>query len=488
MNIILISLDTLRASRLSGYGYAKPTSPHLDRIAAEGVLFERCYAGDIPTEVAHTGVFTGKIGLTTGVVSHGSKLVRLRRSVPWMPARLCSAGFKTSAVDNLYLLQEWFARGYQHYTNSGHFVRWIDGETVNQLALPWLEAHKDESFFLFLHYWDAHTPYVPPDAYIPEFYDSSRDPFDPGNRSMEPAYDHPTYPLLKEHLYDAAGYVTDCDYYEALYDAEIRYLDDCLKELDDHLDRLGIRDDTLLVLFGDHGESLTEHDTYWMHSGLYESTVHVPLILRWPGRIPAGRRVRGFVQHTDIMPTILEAARSDPAPGIRVDALADPEGMDGRSLWASIMGTEDGIHDRIYLSECSWQAARGIRTERYKYIRTYDSGLFGRPPTELFDLVADPGEVVNLVEREPAIASAFDNELTGWVTARLNGGDDPMERQLREAGLPSNRRVEHLVTSTGMTWEEWCREPSRHRFDRALKRARHEEAFRQLVAQLRSEG
>lgn len=196
MKIIMISLDTLRASRLSGYGYTKPTSPHMDRIAAQGVLFEQAYAADIPTEVAHTGIFTGKIGLTTGVVSHGSELTHLPKSVPWLPTMLRSAGFTTSAVDNLYQLKEWFARGYRYYTNSVGGNRWIDGVTVNELAFPWIEAHREDHFFLFLHYWDAHTPYLPPADYVPEFYDSGRDPYDPANRSMERAYNHPAYPFF----------------------------------------------------------------------------------------------------------------------------------------------------------------------------------------------------------------------------------------------------------------------------------------------------
>ncbi len=171
MKIILISLDTLRASRLSSYGYRKLTSPYLDRIAQEGVLFERAFAADIPTEVAHTGVYTGKIGLTTGIVSHGSSLTQLPKSTPWLPTMLKSAGFNTAAVDNLYQLKEWFARGYRYYLNSAGGKRWIDGKTVNGLAMPWLDAHKDESFFLFLHYWDTHTPYLPPEETIKDFYD-----------------------------------------------------------------------------------------------------------------------------------------------------------------------------------------------------------------------------------------------------------------------------------------------------------------------------
>ncbi len=147
MNIVFVSLDTLRASRLGCYGYGKPTSPYLDSIAAQGALFERAYATDIPTEVAHTGIFTGKMGLSTGIVSHGSPLTQLPKKEPWLPALLRSHGFTTGAVDNLYQLKEWFARGYRYYINSVGNKRNIDGRTVNELAFPWIREHKDEPFF-----------------------------------------------------------------------------------------------------------------------------------------------------------------------------------------------------------------------------------------------------------------------------------------------------------------------------------------------------
>jgi arylsulfatase len=471
VKIILVSLDTLRASRLGCYGYQLPTSPHLDRIASQGVLFERAFAADIPTEVAHTGVFTGKVGLTTGVVSHGSELSRLPKTTEWLPNLLRGAGFTTAAVDNLYQLKEWFARGFRYYINSVGGTRWIDGKTVNSLAFPWLEQHKDESFFLFLHYWDAHTPYLPPEEYIPQFYPSGRDPFDPGNRSMEGAYNHLAYPFFKHHHYDLIGPVTDSAYYDALYDAEIRYLDDRLKELDQHLEKLGIAEDTMLILFGDHGESLTEHDIYWDHCGLYEPTVHVPVIIRWPGRIEAGRRVPGLVQQVDLLPTILEAVRSGGDGGDapeRIDAskLADPPGLDGRSLWPAIRGEASGTHDVVFLSECAWQAARGIRTDRYKYIRTYDAGLFIRPECELYDLAEDPFETVNLAQTKPDLAAAFQRQLDEWAAVLLGGREDPMQRQIREAGLPFRRRIEQILAHSGLTWEEWRSDPRRERFDK----------------------
>lgn len=195
MNIVFISMDTMRASRLGCYGYEKPTSPYMDQIASQGVLFERAYAADIPTEVAHTGIFTGKVGLRTGVVSHGSPLTQLSKKESWLPSLLQNQGFTTAAVDNLYQLKEWFARGYRYYINSVQKTRSIDGKSVNELAFKWIREHKEDDFFLFLHYWDPHTPYQPPVSYVPDFYDQSRDPYDPANRSMHAAYNHAAYPF-----------------------------------------------------------------------------------------------------------------------------------------------------------------------------------------------------------------------------------------------------------------------------------------------------
>ncbi|WP_282940301.1 sulfatase [Paenibacillus sp. RC67] len=470
MKIIMISLDTLRADRLGCYGYPKPTSPHLDRIASEGVLMERAYAADIPTEVAHTAIFTGKVGLTTGIVSHGSDLAYLHKSVKWLPSMLKAAGFATCAIDNLYNLKEWFARGYQYYLNSSGPKRWIDGRTVNDLALPWICEHKEEDFFLFLHYWDAHTPYLPPEKYIEPFYDKNKDPYRKDGSGMISAYEHPAYPFFKHHHYKLLGPVTDAEYMNALYDAEIRYLDDLLRELDDTLEHLGIKEETLLVLFGDHGESLTEHDIYWDHCGLYEPTVHVPIIMRWPGNIPEGARVSGFVQHADLVPTVLEAAAKAATSERNKAAMATPDGIDGRSLWSSIQGETDGTLEEVFLSECAWQAARAIRTERYKLIRYYDPGLFQRPVTELYDLLHDPKELVNIADTEPELAEELEMKLNQHVRTKLAERPDPMLRQIQEAQLPFRRRIETILGEVGLTWGEWIRNPQRERYD-ALENA-----------------
>ncbi len=114
----------------------------------------------------------------------------------WLPTLLRDAGYTTAAVDNMYHMQEWFARGYQYYINSVGGTRWIDGRKVNDLAKRGLRSTRMKIFFLFLHYWDPHTPYLPPKEYIPQFYPSDRDPFAAIHNSIEPAYNHLAYPFF----------------------------------------------------------------------------------------------------------------------------------------------------------------------------------------------------------------------------------------------------------------------------------------------------
>ncbi|MBW7460058.1 hypothetical protein K0U00_38950, partial [Paenibacillus sepulcri] len=163
-----------------------------------------------------------------------------------------------------------------------------------------------------------------------------------------------------------------------------------------------------------------------------------------------------------------DAARMEAVSGIDQAKLKYPAVLDGRSLWPSISGEAEGTNDALLLSECAWQAARAIRTDRYKFIRTYDSGPFTRPPRELFDLTDDPAETVNLAERLPDVAEHLETRLNEWVERKLAGRADPMQRQLQEAGLPFRRRIEQILGSASLTWEEWYQNPQRERFDNAV--------------------
>ena len=168
MNILLVALDTVRADHLGCYGYGRATSPTLDRLAGEGARFERFYAPAIPTMPSYTTTFTGQFSITHGIVAHGQEKP-LDPARPWLPTLLMTAGYTTCAVDNLgTAMRPWFARGYEFYidpTMRSGKTHSAPCEDINARALPWLRAHANERFFLFIHYWDAHTPYLPPERY-----------------------------------------------------------------------------------------------------------------------------------------------------------------------------------------------------------------------------------------------------------------------------------------------------------------------------------
>jgi arylsulfatase A-like enzyme len=147
------------------------------------------------------------------------------------------------------------------------------------------------------------------------------------------------------------------------------------------------------------------------------------------------------------------------------DKLSIPSELDGRSLWPAIHGKVEGTHSKIYLSECAWQASRGIRTESFKYIRTLDSGVFNRPSRELYDLRTDPEETINLVKNYPELAENFDKDLDSWVQLMLQGREDPMIVQLREDGLPFRKRIEKILADINLTWDDWHENPLRERLE-----------------------
>jgi arylsulfatase A-like enzyme len=215
-----------------------------------------------------------------------------------------------------------------------------------------------------------------------------------------------TWEPFKWYFHEWMPGVTDAAYVINLYDGETAYMDRHLRPVFQAL--APVQDRTLVIVTADHGEILNEQLGYFDHHGLYEGNVRVPLILYWPGKLPAGRRVRGYVQNLDLAPTVLELA------GVR-----DHDGMEGLSLLPSIYGLRDGNYDELYLSEATWEVKRAIRTDRWKFIDSIEPDPHGRPMQELFDLEADPREQHNLVDELPEQARELHARLAAWLACRL---------------------------------------------------------------------
>jgi len=435
MRVVFVSMDTLRADRLSCLGHPRQLTPNLDRIAGEGALFTQAFATDIPTQPSHTAMFTGRFGVNTGIVSHFHPRAQLDLDVPWLPTLMRDHGYATGAVDHLFAMKDWFVRGYDDYMPPPGRSR-SPGSVINEIAFPWITKHADDDFFLFVHFWDAHIPYVPPSPHKERYTEASVGRQDPLiNQKLR---SRPTYPLFKQNLYDHLDVIPNLEYVADLYDAEVAYLDHEIGRLFNHLERHDLLDDTLVVLFGDHGEVMTEHDAWFDHAGLYDCVVHVPLILWAPGRVPVVR-TDAKVALIDVLPTVVELLGQDPVPGV-----------DGRSLLPLMRGETEGHRDAIMLSEATWQAKRGIRTEEWKFIRCYDPGVYPRAGIELYRLADDPDEQHDVAAEHPEVVAQMEALLDTWLDEQLLGRPDPMLTVIDD-GLPAVNRLDGIINGSPET-------------------------------------
>jgi arylsulfatase A-like enzyme len=421
---------------MSGYGYRKPTTPNLDEFAAQGALCRKLYCPSVPTQPNYTTTFTGQQSVTTGIVAHGGHN-ELPSDAPYLTEQLQRAGYTTVGFDNLPSMKNWFARGWTHQINPAlnrKYIQWSDWRDYNELAIPWLREHgSDNPFFMFMHYWDPHTPYLPPEEMWYDFYEGD-DPTDPDIDSLRPLLEGYWGSKWKQSWFERLpDELTDALFVEGLYDAEIRHVDEGFAQLMDALDDAGLADDTMVIVFSDHGELMFRHGIFFDHHGLYDPNIHVPLIVRWPDRIDAGTEVEKLLTHVNLAPTILEAA----------DAPI-PEAMEGESALDLLTeGSDRTLHEFLVTQECTWQMKWGLRTDRWKYIKARQEDLYGTPMAELYDLDADPGEFDNIAAKRPDVASQLDTKLEAWVAFMMRHND-----------LDEDPLVTHGIT-LGKDWEEW---------------------------------
>ena len=386
-SVILISIDTLRADHLSSYGFAHPTTPHIDAVAREGVLFRNVYSPVPVTLPAHSSMLTGTFPPSHGVRDNLHK--RLPDSALTLAELLKTKGFTTAAVISSFVLDHRFnlSQGFDSYDDRFQAVHKIGdlserkGDETTRLATQWLAAHGREPFFLFVHYYDPHDPYEPPEPFASRWAD------DP-------------------------------------YSGEVAFADHCVGEVIEKLKDLGLYDSTLIVITGDHGEMLGEHGELNHGFFIYESALKVPLIFRVPGRKALARQVDQPVSLIDIMPTIaglVGAPAQKQAQGLDLSPwlAGDRAGLGGRSLYA------ETVAPTTYYGASS---LLGVIVDRWKFIET------SRP--ELYDLRNDPGESNNLLQQETARADAMGRELKRIVATGLRprepGSDAGLDSSARE--------------------------------------------------------
>jgi arylsulfatase A-like enzyme/Flp pilus assembly protein TadD len=361
MPVVLISVDTLRADHLPVYGYTKVRTPAIDALAADGIVFERAYAHVPQTLPSHASILTGQLPFETGVRDNIGFTVRGDQET--LAGRLRAAGYATGGVVSAFVLRKetGISRGFDFFDDEmppaapdmpmGQVRR--SGADSLAVAERWMQGLSSPRFFLFLHTYDPHTPYRPPDRF-------------------------------KQY---------------APYDGEIAYSDEVVGHLMAWLKDRGWYDRALIIFLSDHGEGLGDHGEAEHGLFLYDSTIRVPFIVKMPGEAGRGRRVSAPVQHIDLVPTVLDYL-----------GIARPPALRGRSLRPLIEGSGAAGSDAGFYAESfygryhfGWSELYSLTDARYRFIKA--------PRPELYDLQTDRAESRNLAADRPQIVAAARTEI-----------------------------------------------------------------------------
>jgi arylsulfatase A-like enzyme len=460
LNIILIVIDALRARNLGCYNKEAQSSPNIDRIAEKGILFENCYACWNTTDQSLTSILTGRYPRTHGIIHHGDKITAAdlktfeSLNTKLLAEILKKKGYKTFAVD---WMGRWFKKGFDFYgyklkknllrrfiynlfslpylhlkyilanisllkiyagkRKSSTRSNWKglkdvlrtfrftfelaiiqDAGHLTNLAQELIDEVKNEKFFLFLHYWDTHSPYNCPKKYSPG-RKKARDPV---------------------------------DIYLSKYYGAVNYVDHNIGKLLEFLKENNLMDNTLLILTSDHGESLNEHDIFFDHHGLYDETTHVPFILNNPRGFMNTGKINEFVQHIDLVPTLCHL----------LNIVGEEFEFDGVSLMGLINGEKDKIRDFAFSEESYVQRKLALRTSHYKYIFAPDGvgkcnycQKVHNGPEELYDLDNNPQETVNIVQKDKAEAALMRQKLNDLICKLDNKKKRELNKKPPKNGL-----------------------------------------------------
>lgn len=396
INVILIVVDALRADHLGCYGYKRDTSPSIDQLAKEGVLFTQAFSHGSATRIAVPSILTSLYPSVHRVLNLGASLTD---EFITLPEILKNHGYLTAAfVGRQVTSFSNFSHRFDAYQllESKNVSRPGQSFLVRQKAMEWLKQKPSGPFFLFLHFNATHAPYDPPLDYKGLFWDGPVDPeikqlveFSTGIK------DKGRHKRYIEKLASSNG----VNYSISQYDAAARCIDDQIKILLEYLEKSGISKDTLIIFTSDHGQEFFERGDYFHERTLFDELIHVPLIMKFPKDF-SGRRIRNLVRQIDIMPTVLDRLN------IRVNNI-----MQGKSLLPLAEGRKysapDSFSETFFLKKLR---LKGVRTEKFKFIETFNltESVYSY---ELYDLESDPKEQMNIFDYNAREANLFKAKL-----------------------------------------------------------------------------
>ncbi len=451
MRILYIDIDSLRPDHLGCYGYHRNTSPNIDELAQSSTRFENVYISDAPCLPSRTALWSGRCGFRTGVVNHGGTAGQPFVEGPgrgfrdtfgtqgWMSA-LRQTGMHTATVSSFgerHAAWHWYA-GFNEILNPG-FNGLDSAEQVSPIALDWIKRNaRRDSWFLHVNYWDPHTPYRAPKELGNPFREDDLPAWmteDMRLRSWNSFGPHSPQELFgygHENLHLRWDIPEQLDSMDNLrrwvdgYDTGIRYADTHVGYLLNALADAGVLDDTVIMVGADHGENQGELNVWGDHQTADQITCRVPLIVRWPGLTSGPRVDTALHYHFDWAASMIELAGGDV-----------PAGWDGVSFAEAFCSGAESGRPYVVTSQGAWAVQRGVRFERYMFLRTFHDGHKPLDPYMLFDLAADPHEQRNLAEERPELVGRAMTMLGDWqadMMRRSHTNVDPLMTVLREGG------------------------------------------------------
>jgi len=371
MNIVLFTIDTLRADHLECYGYDRVKTPNINRLASEGILFEHNIVQAPLTLPSHSSIFTGTYPLYHGVRDNGGFYLEEKHIT--LAEVLKTDGYSTGAFVGAFVLDSRWGldQGFDYYYDNFDLTKYksvsLDsvqrrGDEVLVEACKWLEKNSQDKFFAWIHLYDPHTPYNPPEPYKTQYS---------GRRF-------------------------------GLYDGEIAYVDLLMGDFRNFMEEKNLMEKTLIIFTGDHGESLGEHKESAHGFFIYDSDIRVPLIIRFPENKFQGSVITNQVRSIDIMPTILNMLGG-----------RSPESVQGESMLPLILGKQGGdvllAYSETYWPRYhyGWSELKSLRKGQYKFIDA--------PKPELYDILEDPGELNNLVNKKATLSHEMKKELKALI-------------------------------------------------------------------------
>jgi arylsulfatase A-like enzyme/Tfp pilus assembly protein PilF len=414
LNILLITIDTIRADHIGCYGYEKIKTPNIDQLARKGILFENAFTPIPITLPSHASILTGTYPTFHGVRNNGT--YAMPESVISLAEILKEKGYVTAAFVSAYVMDKRFGldQGFDVYNDDlsgdedrGFLDKERRAEAVTQATIKWLKEANPAKFFLWVHYFDPHMHYNPPPPFSEEYKDN-------------------------------------------LYDGEIAYTDHWLGILLNTMHQLGLDENTLIVLTGDHGEGLGEHKEKTHGIFIYDTTLQVPLILTYPKLFPHPKRIEPLVRLIDIAPTILDLAEYKPY-----------KDMQGISLIPVIQGKVDDPDLVLYCESFypkfshNWSPLEGLRTQKWKYIEA--------PVKELYRVDKDPQEKTNVFEKKQGEAKKLASKLSGVknsITSSL-AKEDAQRVSLDKETREKLQSLGYIFTPTGSEEKEKYPDPKK---------------------------